>query len=327
MRNAPPPRWRHREQQLVIVAARHRGADGIDPARRPPGPRARDRSASSVRVDAHARIRWPRPPAAPRRPGRRSSPSPPAPRAPGPSPCPVALAAPAADAGRYSRLLPLVAAAAGLPVCRALASPTPPRPAPIEPLTYNLVARPRAAPGQPLAGADLAAGRDVDDQRAGGAGDVAADDRNPGRSCQGRQAVHDLFDVGGHERTGSTSDSSAHRGVAPIAARSLKLTASALWPMSAGVETGAGEVHPFDDGVGRDDEPFVPAPAPAPPHRRQVQRGPGADGRGRRARIRANRACSPRLRLPVTKESVPLCRVGRIAEPALAGGAAVKTTL
>jgi hypothetical protein len=35
---------------------------------------------------------------------------------------------------------------------------------------------------------------------------------------------------------GSTNDSSAHRGVAAIAARSLKLTASALCPISAGVE-------------------------------------------------------------------------------------------
>jgi hypothetical protein len=32
---------------------------------------------------------------------------------------------------------------------------------------------------------------------------------------------------------GNMSDNNATRGVAPIAARSLRLTASALWPMSA----------------------------------------------------------------------------------------------
>ena len=43
-----------------------------------------------------------------------------------------------------------------------------------------------------------------------------------------------------------------------MAARSLRFTASALWPMSAGAKWVAGKMHPLDDGVGRDHQAFVP---------------------------------------------------------------------
>ena len=41
-------------------------------------------------------------------------------------------------------------------------------------------------------------------------------------------------EIGDGSAGGSASDSSASRGAAPIAARSLRLTASARWPMASG---------------------------------------------------------------------------------------------
>ena len=53
------------------------------------------------------------------------------------------------------------------------------------------------------------------------------------------------------------SESVARRGVAPIAARSLKLTASARWPIAAAWNEPPVEVDAFHGGVGRDDLQLV----------------------------------------------------------------------
>ena len=54
------------------------------------------------------------------------------------------------------------------------------------------------------------------------------------RRGNGEHAVDELLEVRDVERRGIASESSAARGTAPIAARSLRLTASARCPIASG---------------------------------------------------------------------------------------------
>ena len=60
--------------------------------------------------------------------------------------------------------------------------------------------------------------------------------REAGALLRERYLPQGYFSVATFQEPGSTSDNRAHRGAAAMAARSLKLTASARWPMSAGLE-------------------------------------------------------------------------------------------
>ena len=92
---------------------------------------------------------------------------------------------------------------------------------------------------------------------------------------------------------GRTSDKRAHRGVAPMAARSLRLTASALCPMSAGVEKAREKCTPSTTAsvvtTSRSFLTGASTAASSPGPTRTVD-----EGRGSRASTRAKRACSPR---------------------------------
>ncbi len=97
----------------------------------------------------------------------------------------------------------------------------------------QLVARAGASAREDTAPVNRSGYCNVDDERPGGAGDVAADDGNAGARGQRGHAVDERIDARHGQAGGSTSDKSATRGAAPMAARSLRFTASALWPMSA----------------------------------------------------------------------------------------------
>ena len=68
--------------------------------------------------------------------------------------------------------------------------------------------------------------------------DVLIEDNGPGIRPEEREKIFSKFMRGSAQAHanagGSASDTSAHRGSAPIAARSLRLTASARWPMAVG---------------------------------------------------------------------------------------------
>lgn len=123
--------------------------------------------------------------------------------------------------------------------------------------------------------------------------------------------------------------------LAAMAARSLRLTASALWPMSAGAKDAREKCTPSTTAsVVTTRRSFLTGASTA-----ASSPGPTstwADGRGSRASRRARRACSPRSETvkadpgpgyasrsrgadnggPCWYIENPLCRVGRIAEPA-----------
>ena len=134
---------------------------------------------------------------------------------------------------------------------------------------------------------------------------------------------------------GRTRDSNAHTGLAPMAAKSLKLTASARCPMSAGAEYRRSKCTPstcasvvstvYALRVGATTAASSPIPMTRLAFRRPVVLN--------RAWILASKARSPSSDTvtpgPRAKEGgrIPLCRVGRIAEPASAGGVAVEAAL
>ena len=74
---------------------------------------------------------------------------------------------------------------------------------------------------------------------------------------------------------GNTSDTTAATGSAAIAARSLRLTPSALCPTCSGVDLAEPKVDLVGDRVGRHDHVAAGAPSAARPRRRRC---PGADG-------------------------------------------------
>ena len=119
----------------------------------------------------------------------------------------------------------------------------------VEPISRPAAASREHAPSR--AGADR---RDVDDERSGRSREVAAGERRAvrrGRAApRRRSARRNRRAATRREGPGSAGRS---RGVAPIAARSLRLTATALWPIACGAVQRAAEVHVFDQAVGGDD--------------------------------------------------------------------------
>ena len=86
-----------------------------------------------------------------------------------------------------------------------------------------------------------------DDERPGHG--VAADERDAVALGQRVQSLCESRRATARRRCGSDSDSNAQAGSAPIAARSLRLTASAWWP-SAAAGVPAQEMPAFDQRVG-----------------------------------------------------------------------------
>jgi hypothetical protein len=89
------------------------------------------------------------------------------------------------------------------------------------------ISRSRPLTGQNPAWPYRSEGGDVGDDRSVGACDVAADERRAMPIRQSEKAVEEAVEVVDAESAGSASESRAARGSAPIAARSLKFTASA----------------------------------------------------------------------------------------------------
>ena len=208
--------------------------------------------------------------------------------------------------------------------CRCSNISNPARAPPSAPLTHRSSPGRAAAPGEPLAGRHFAAGGDVDDQPLGlrvrlpPATDTPCDravrpDRHHasatsaprGRAaCQRNQGPPG---VGAHGRQVAQVDGQCL--VADVAGRAPR----------------AREMDVFDQGVGGEHES---GPAPRFDHRGVVAR-PDQDVGPRSGQDAPAGAPAGHVRPgpKPSQKSVPRCRVGRIAEPASAGGAAVRTAL
>ena len=94
---------------------------------------------------------------------------------------------------------------------------------------------------------------------------VAADQRHIVLAGERTEATRELLEPQPRRRRGSVSARSAQAGVAPIAAKSLKLTASARWPIEAAVACGR-KCTPVDQGVDRGNQLLCRAASATAPH-------------------------------------------------------------
>ena len=113
--------------------------------------------------------------------------------------------------------------------------------------------------------------------RAIGARDISADHRDAVASREGRQSIHKIFDVRHQPRAGQHQREQRPAGRRRHRRQVTQIDRERLVPDVRRGRKGAREVHPFDDGVGRNDQPFVPARRQ---HRRIVSRS-HEDRRGR----------------------------------------------
>ena len=188
---------------------------------------------------------------------------------------------------------------------------------------------------------------DVDDQRPRRARDVAADRASTLVARLPARASHRSADR--TPRSPVTAEAPARavprEACAPIAARSLRLTASARWPIASGGTNRRSKCTPSTCAsvVSTSNAPrtgsiaAASSPGPTTTHGAVVSAlSDASDERmltaiGHCARIqsrRCDRANRVRAMLPTRpgeqiRGSAPLCRVGRSNEPAKAGGAAV----
>ena len=157
----------------------------------------------------------------------------------------------------------------------------------------ELVARPRAAARQRLPALDRADDGDVDHQRPRRSRQVAADDVQPVRARRARRSRRRCASKSASGSAGGSAiESSASRGAAPIAARSLRLTASARWPIASGGDERAIEVDALDERV---DGQHLDAVALRLDDRRIVADADQQPG-GRRRQVAAGCARSARAR-------------------------------
>ena len=116
--------------------------------------------------------------------------------------------------------------------------------------SHRVIAGPRAAACQHLPALDGAGDGDVDHQRSGRARQVASGQVQAmpfGEPAEaGRRSRRNPRAAG---QAAAPSASSASRGAAPIAARSLRLTASARWPIASGGTNAPIEVDALHDAV------------------------------------------------------------------------------
>ena len=77
-------------------------------------------------------------------------------------------------------------------------------------------------------------------------------------SREGRQSIHQIFDVRHEPRAGQHQREQRPAGRRRHRRQVAQIDRERLVPDVRRARIGAGEVHPFDNGVGRHDQPFVP---------------------------------------------------------------------